>query len=289
MAPYGRILIAAANTFDQTLFDYVTLLGAMWPAASFWITQAIPPERLKTPPWHEDDLPAGLQDLAGRGRLALRVRVSPPLDVYLQDAVALRADLVLVGAGDTRRTLARRLAMKAPCSVWMVPGGAEARISSLLAPVDFSPRSADALGVAVKIAGAAGLERCHVLHTRFDPATAGYEEYEETANLEAHESLHLFLARIDGEGTNLEPILIESADVGNSILRVAADLRSSLIVMGTRGRSRAASVILGSETEHVLTASPVPVLAVKHFGAGLRLIDAFLDRRVRTQRVEKFT
>ena len=289
MTPYGRVLIAAGSAFDRALFDYVKLLGAMWPATSFWITQAIPPERGKAPRWHEHDLPAGLQELAARGRLTLRVRVSPPLDVYLQDAVALRADLVLVGAGDPRRTLARRLAMKAPCSVWMVPGGAGAPIASLLAPVDFSPRSADALGVAIQIAVAAGLERCHVLHTRFDPSTAGYEEYEEAANLKAHESLRLFLARIDGRGIDLEPMLIENADVGNSILRVAADLRSSLIVMGTRGRSRAASVILGSETEHVLTSSPVPVLAVKHFGAGLRIIDAFLDRRVRTQRVEKFT
>jgi sulfate permease, SulP family len=128
-----------------------------------------------------------------------------------------------------------------------------------------------------------------VLHTRFDPSTVGYEEYQEAADLKAHESLNLFLARIDGHGTDIAPVLIESADVGHSILRVAADLGSSLIVMGTRGRSRAASVILGSETEHVLTSSPVPVLAVKHFGAGLRLIDAFLDRRVRTQRVPKFT
>jgi hypothetical protein len=47
--------------------------------------------------------------------------------------------------------------------------------------------------------------------------------------------------------------------------------------------------VLGSETDHVLMASPVPVLAVKHFGTRLRLLDALFDRRRRDRGGPKFS
>jgi outer membrane protein OmpA-like peptidoglycan-associated protein len=53
-------------------------------------------------------------------------------------------DLILVGHGrghSGKRALARRLAMKAPCSVWVVPEGAPARLNRILVPVDFSDPS----------------------------------------------------------------------------------------------------------------------------------------------------
>jgi hypothetical protein len=49
--------------------------------------------------------------------------------------------------------------------------------------------------------------------------------------------------------------------------------------MGTRGRSRSAGVLIGSETDRVLAKSTIPVLAVKRSGANLGLLEALLDRR----------
>ena len=73
----------------------------------------------------------------------------------------------------------------------------------------------------------------------------------------------------------------EGADVASTIRRVAEDRRCDLIVMGTRGRSRAASVLLGSETEQTIIESRLPVLAVKHYGARLRLLQALFRERFR--------
>jgi hypothetical protein len=74
---------------------------------------------------------------------------------------------------------------------------------------------------------------------------------------------------------------VESSQVAEAILREAVRGNCDLIVMGTRGRSRSAAILLGSETDHVLRQAPVPVLAVKHFGAHLDLLEALLDRKVR--------
>jgi nucleotide-binding universal stress UspA family protein len=230
--------------------------------------------------------------LSADGRLTTASRVGDPLDVLLHEAIDTHADLLLVAqarVGAGRRPLARRLAMKAPCSVVMVPSGAPARLERVLAPIDFSPRSADALEVATAVAAAAGIESCQVLHVRFEPSTAGYEDYEESSAGEERDSFALFTARVDWHRVDLEPILLESADVTATILRVAAEKHADLIVMGTRGRSSAAAVVLGSETDHVLMSSPVPVLAVKHFGASLRLLDALFDRRLRARGGPKFS
>ena len=49
-------------------------------------------------------------------------------------------------------------------------------------------------------------------------------------------------------------------------------------------------MLLGSETEQALMGATVPVLAVKHFGARLRLFQALRDHRVqRRESEERYT
>jgi hypothetical protein len=54
---------------------------------------------------------------------------------------------------------------------------------------------------------------------------------------------------------------------------------ADLIVMSTRGRSRSAAILLGSVTEETIIESRLPLLAVKHFGARMGVLEALLDRR----------
>ena len=62
-------------------------------------------------------------------RVRCEVLEGPLLDRLLATAAASRADVLLIGHRRDhpgKRALARRLAMKAPCSVWMVPEGSPA-------------------------------------------------------------------------------------------------------------------------------------------------------------------
>ncbi len=289
MRRYDRVLVAAAGTpADAAVFKHAALLAALLPAAHVHLARVIDPglsiAAQRAVQQTIAAVPAPLAAVAAAGRLTVAAHGGVPLDVLLHEAELVQSDLLLVGesaAGAGRRPLARRLAMKAPCSVWMLPAGAPARLERLLVPVDLSPRSADALTVATALAAAAGIARCPVLHVHFDAALSGFDEYRDAVEGDEQRALALFAARVDLHRVALEPLFVESGDVTAAILRTAAAQRSDLIVMGTRGRSTAAAAVLGSETDHVLMHSPVPVLAVKHFGASLRFRDALHDRRRR--------
>src|SRR5262245_22499102 len=123
-----------------------------------------------------DDLdPAGSADLAANVSTLLpaahfEVAAGDVLDTILKIAAAHRTDLILVGHAtqNRRRSLARRLAMQAPCSVWMIPDQHPASVCRILAPIDFSRISADSLNVATAICEATGLDECLALHVSFN-------------------------------------------------------------------------------------------------------------------------
>src|SRR5262245_58683093 len=152
--PYRVILVAlACDESDRTLLAYAARLARAWPEAAFQLFHVLP-----SPPSssrQSDDartrmlasLPADLI-AAAAGRTTCTVEHGDRLDALLRFAVAEKVDLILLGhrrESRGRRSTARRLAMKAPCSIWLVPEGAAATLERILAPIDFSPRAADAL------------------------------------------------------------------------------------------------------------------------------------------------
>ena len=213
------------------------------------------------------------------------------LDTILAVANAQHSDLILLGhsSGRRRRSLARRLSMKAPCSVWIAPGQAQPSIRRVLVPFDFSPISADTVSVATALAEAAGLDECLGLHVDFNQAVVTFDEIDEIVAEDRDRAFGLFIAPINLHGVWVKPLFVDSPNVAQTIVRTAVEQACDLIVMGTRGRSPSAAVLLGSETEHCLMATPVPLLAVKHFGARLSLLQALRDERLRKRGDERFT
>jgi len=242
--------------------------------------------------WLLREAPEPLPDWHRNGRLHIAVRHGDPLDTILAVARAMGADLLMV-PGEAphvgRRALARRLAMHAPGSVWMVPAGQPVTLARVLVPVDFSARAGKALHVATAIAAAAQESTCLAVHVRLGASFSDPDQYDELLAGREREAFGLLLARVDLHNVDVVPRVEEGRDVAQTILRVAAEHGSGLIVMGTRGRTRASALLLGSETEHVLLASPVPVLAVKLFGAELRVREALRDPRIRHREGPAFT
>lgn len=197
-------------------------------------------------------------------------------DALIETAEKSRADVVLLGHRHGRsghRSLARRLAMAAPCSVWLVPEGAPGTIRTVLAPIDFSDHSADALRAAASIARSTHARECIALHVSFDSTVVGYDEHAQEMHLTEHEQFKQFLAPLDFGGMEVRTQCEEGPEPARTILRVVEERQSDLIVLSTRGRSRAAAVLLGSVTARVVERSPVAVLAVKHAGAFMGLLD----------------
>jgi len=200
------------------------------------------------------------------------------------------ADLVLLGhasAHNGRRAMARRLAMKAPCSVWMHPEGASNTIRRVVAAIDYSEPSAYALSLGARIA-ARGNAECIALHVYFDEAVAASAEYDISLRAGEQQTFERFLAPLDTGGIAVRPLFAEGPDVVQAVERIADDAAADLVVMGSRGQTRSASILLGSESDHMLMDAKVPVLIAKRRGERIGLLQALLDRDFHLQDPPRF-
>lgn len=298
MPIFQRVLVVVGPpTEGSTVLDQAAALAGILAPESMQVVQILDGQPRTA---DEEDqaraalkecLPGPLSALVADGRADVGIAHGDPLEAILAVTVAGHVDVVVIGAeaaGRGRRALARRVTMKAPCSVWTAPDGATLDLERVLIAVDFSQRSADVLDVGTALAAAAGAERCRALHVRFDTSVTRPDDFEEATLGREQDGFALFSSRVNFHGTDVEPLFEEGPDVAKAILRVADDVDAGLVVMGTRGRTRASALLLGSEAEHVLMHSHRPVLAVKHFGSRLRLVEALMDPRFRRRSGARF-
>lgn len=299
MKPLDSVIVGLSLTeHDAHLVSYAAMLAGLGIGKKFQFVHVVTPQ--ETRPGSVDHV-AVLQriqaevlksfgHLADRVQCTFDVREGVRLDQMLAFIEQYPSDLVLVAHqpfGHGRQSLAKRLAKICPTSVWMVPHQAPCQIARVLAPVDFSPHSADALCLATKLAKLAGASECLALHVYFDSSSIRYDETVKEDRHHEEEAFAKFIDPIDLHDVNVTPIFDEESDITKAILRIANEQCSDLIVMSTRGRSPAASILLGSETSQVLMDSPVPVLALKHRGAFLNLFQVLTDHKTWSHAVPK--
>ena len=227
----------------------------------------------------------------GSGRTRCHVLHGSVVDSLLETAAELAADLILVGHSgehNGRRSLARRLAMQAPCSVWMRPSGPVIPLRRVVAAIDYSGHSAYALSVASHIARRAGSGNCRALHVYLNEASAGVEEYQASDRAREREAFDRFTAPLDTAAIGVEPVLVEGVSVAESVNRLLKSDPMDLVVMGSRGQSRSVSVLLGSESEGVMMESRVPVLIAKQRGERIGLLQALAERKFHLHEPPRF-
>ncbi|MEW5974282.1 MAG: universal stress protein [Acidobacteriota bacterium] len=304
-APFQRILVGLSLTaLDKGLIQYASMIAGWGKVKVIDFLHVLPESSAAL---RESSLPLvshgeavqqvqnQVQDAFGpvpEGcRLSFQVSRGTRIDSLLEFSANHETDLILVGhrkSRSGRRSLAKRLAMKAPCSVWMVPEDSPVRIRRILAPVDFSRFSADALQVATALGSLANIVECLALHVYFNEATITYDEYDEVLRGKEVATFSKFIAPINLHGVELNSLFLEGFNVAKTIVTTCQEKSADLIVMGTRGRSRSAAILLGSETEHTITETSVPILAVKHFGSRMNLLQALLDKKFRARTEDHF-
>ena len=179
-----------------------------------------------------------------------------------------------------------RLARKAPCSVLIVPNYCRPHVSRLHVPVDLSEHSKMALEAAVEIArvrAAEGKETQILVHTVYCVGY-GYRKlglsFEQAMQKQAEvteKALAKFLATVDTSGLQVESICTCSEDPALAVQELAAVRKMDMIIVGSRGLSRTAAVILGATAERILLQAPQPVMIVKQKGETIGLLNALLE------------
>lgn len=289
---FNRVTIPLAMTHeDAELLHYAAKLAERDIAKEFHFIHVVPPQKQPVHPTQETSIQQRIRDEVERYfdtdiehvTFISHVLSGPSrLDKLIEYTVASNSDLILLGHRKNRtgqRSLGRRLAMVTKASVWMVPEGTSRDIKRIIAPVDFSQPSADSLSHATAIAKLHGLNEVTALHVYFDPSTIRYDEHIDEVKWHEQQAFEEFLAKIETHGITVKPEFVESSIPSNAILHRAKELDGDLIVMSTRGRSNTATILLGSATSQTMMDSPIPIVAIKHYGDQLDLLDALIASR----------
>jgi MFS superfamily sulfate permease-like transporter/nucleotide-binding universal stress UspA family protein len=202
------------------------------------------------------------------------IRAEHRLDAIVRQLYETHSDLVLLAqhcSQNNQHCLSQRLAMISRCSVWMVPDHFNGEIQKVIAPIDFSLTSGDCLEQAAAITSAAGLPECLAVHVYLDEAVVRYEEHQEIIRGQEEAKFAEFMSRINTGDIVVKPAFIEGINPAQAILNEVEAYHADLVVISTRGHSKAATVLLGSTTSQVMAEANIPVLVVKHFGKQLSL------------------
>jgi len=220
----------------------------------------------------------------------IEVRSGSGVVEILQAACELDLDLLIKGRRLPAHQAAvgsafTRLARKAPCSVLVVPNYCRAHLSRLLVTVDFSEHSRLALETAVEIARAAAQlgERPQILVHNVYCVGYGYHklglDFQEAMAKRgelAQRKLDEFVGGFDMAGIEFDTVCTCSEDVAGAVLALAAARKMDMIVVGSRGLSAAAAVVLGGTAEQLLVNAAQPLLIVKKKGETIGLLKALL-------------
>jgi nucleotide-binding universal stress UspA family protein len=138
----------------------------------------------------------------------------------------------------------------------------------ILVPTDGSPLSESAALKSIQFARAHGARvtavhvspEFHVLTYRTDMIEDTRDEFERDSKAHAERYL-AFVAKAAAEsGVPCDVVRRVDDNIFRSIIDLARERRCDIIAMASHGRRGVAGVLLGSETQHVLTHSAIPVL-----------------------------
>jgi len=143
----------------------------------------------------------------------------------------------------------------------------------ILVPTDGSGFSNKAVATGARLARSLGAKLL-LLHVRSPLESPHHVEGGALSNLGGNVMLHEIedeerklldaaLAIAAADGTNAETAFIAGYSPYEAIIRIAGEQGCDLIVMASHGRRGISSLLIGSETQKVLTHTTVPVLVVR--------------------------
>lgn len=190
-----------------------------------------------------------------------------------------RAELAVVGSGPVSRLTGHlvgsrsyQVAAAAHCPVVVVPALPSPQADDVVAGVDGSPASIEVVALAAAEADRLG-EELRVVHAWTDPAylSDGYLLAGFTARVREEERIVL-AESVAGTAERYPGLLVDEALVegppGDVLLSEARNAK--LVVVGSRGRTGIARLLLGSVSHEVVLGARCPVLVARNIEAYAR-------------------
>ncbi len=200
-----------------------------------------------------------------------------PLEVLLGAAADMAANLLVIGKKSTdshHGILAKNLVRQSSMLALVVPYQARPALRKILVPVDFSPNGIAAFHAALTLAGQMEEPpQIDIIHSYEVPGSFGTFRFNQERVVQLLEedrvaALEQFIdANVPaGWKQHIGKVLLKHThySVGEQLSVFAHRHAYDIIVMGAKGHSKVARLLLGSVTEKILSATTeVPVLIIR--------------------------
>jgi universal stress protein E len=211
--------------------------------------------------------------------LRIEVRCGRPAEELRRLVEDTGASLLVIAANDlTKKRLggiAASCVRSAPCDVLLLRDWQEGDFLRIVVCTDFSDSSGRALERGAALAAAHGA-RLDVVHVMYPPSRDIWGEVQEHETDSPRCYADECRAKVDrmmaefvaGHGASLagievRPVILESTSSATALTFHLQDSGADLAVLGTRGHSRLAGLLLGTNAERLVQDAQVSVLAVR--------------------------
>ncbi|MFA0961588.1 universal stress protein [Roseivirga sp. BDSF3-8] len=302
MYAYKRLLVALDLTaMDDTLVRYTAFLAKNINADAIYFLHVSP--SLELP----DDIGAEYRDVIAPVDETLEHSIKDMLDRYFDYDCTIEVeaqegnpgenilkwikvkniDLVIVGRKQEMKgtgALGSRLSRIAPCSILFVPENFEAKLEDITVSSDYSKHSAIALEEAYDLAksSSAKLHLVHVTHVPpgYHKTGKSYEEFGKIMVENARKDADKFLKKYLPDYQDKVNVLIKLDDdksPADKLYDASKELNADLMIVGSKGRTALASLLLGSVADKLAGYTrTLPLLVVKDKKENLSFFEALL-------------
>ncbi|MDH5476003.1 MAG: universal stress protein [Cyclobacteriaceae bacterium] len=217
---------------------------------------------------------------------SIEVKEGNPTDQILRWTNFKDIDLAVVGKKERLNgegVLSGELVKTSHCSILFVPESAHPSIQKIMIPIDFSKTGKMTLEVGGKLQKKFNcnllFQHCYHVPTGYHTSGKSYEEFAELMREHAQNDLEKFIepSELIPNLTQTNLFLDEDHDPAKHIRNISKTEQVDFIIIGSKGRSEIASILVGSVAEKISKLEKqIPVLVVKNKQQNMGFLDALL-------------
>ena len=194
-------------------------------------------------------------------------------------------DLLILGRkkGKTPSdSLVKNLSQKYPRPVLLLPETPPSgEFNTILLPIDFSKHSIVSIQIALEISKKtnATIQCCHMYEVPNGYSKTGksFDEFAKIMLENSKKDFQKFLKENNLPDLLCTFILHDKKDEAENIIEFAESIKTDLLIVGSRGRSKSAAVLLGSVAEKLVNNNQdIPMLVMKEKGENMSFLEALL-------------
>lgn len=299
---YSRILVGVDGTdMDETIIDCARYMAQICKATDVYIIHVskdleVPQEildqypELNEPPDEtlqrrfEELTDAVFSDLS-HVSVHIEIKEGHPERELLRWTKIKEIDLVIMGRKSEQEhsgVLTSKLLRSVNCSFIMVPPGKNFKLETIYVATDFSEESIQALQTAnalqESVQGELVIHHIYQIPSGYHKSGKSREEFAQIMQKNAEQSMSRISKKLKLENFRFEATLTDESKMGLQVVNFALASKANLIVMGSKGKTATASLLLGSVTEKTAHyADNVAMLVVRRKGENIDFLDAIID------------